>query len=151
MLCISMVYDEHYIYTIYICIWSSKHNINKDYYYYFIFFFRLPGTKKGDLSARASKPQVMVTGLEFSPTGREFAAATTEGLLMYSLDSKMIFDPFELEEEITPKATRLMLREQEYDRALSMALKLNEPDLIREVIEQIPPHQVLFILFNVYN
>ena len=91
----------------------------------------------------------MVTGLEFSPTGREFAAATTEGLLMYSLDSKMIFDPFELEEEITPKATRLMIREQEYDRALSMALKLNEPDLIREVIEQIPPHQVLF--FNVYG
>lgn len=121
-------------------------------YYYFIFFFRLPGTKKGDLSARASKPQVMVTGLEFSPTGREFAAATTEGLLMYSLDSKMIFDPFELEEEITPKATRLMLREQEYDRALSMALKLNEPDLIREVIEQIPPHQVLLIsFFFVYN
>merc|ERR1711997_1154985 len=56
---------------------------------------KLPGTKKGDLSARAGKPQVMVTGLEFSPTGREFAAATTEGLLMYSLDSKMIFDPFE--------------------------------------------------------
>ena len=90
----------------------------------------------------------MVTGLEFSPTGREFAAATTEGLLMYSLDSKMIFDPFELEEEITPKATRLMLREQEYDRALSMALKLNEPDLIREIIEQIPPHQVLLISKN---
>ena len=44
---------------------------------------KLPGTKKGDLSARASKPQVMVTGLEFSPTGREFAAATTEGIHSY--------------------------------------------------------------------
>ena len=106
------------------------------------FDFRLPGTKKGDLSARASKPQVMVTGLEFSPTGREFAAATTEGLLMYSLDSKMIFDPFELEEDVTPKSTRQMLKDEEYDRALSMALRLNEPDLIREVIEQIPPNQV---------
>ena len=84
----------------------------------------------------------MVTGLEFSPTGREFAAATTEGLLMYSLDSKMIFDPFELEEDVTPKSTRQMLKDEEYDRALSMALRLNEPDLIREVIEQIPPNQV---------
>ena len=84
----------------------------------------------------------MVTGLEFSPTGREFAAATTEGLLMYSLDSKMIFDPFELEEDITPKATRQMLKDEEYDKALSMALRLNEPDLIREVIEQIPPNQI---------
>lgn len=84
----------------------------------------------------------MVTGLEFSPTGREFAAATTEGLLMYSLDSKMIFDPFELEEEVTPKATRGLIKDQEYSRALSMALRLNEPDLIREVMEQIPPYQV---------
>lgn len=107
-----------------------------------IYFFRLPGTKKGDLSSRAAKPQVMVTGLEFSPTGREFAAATTEGLLMYSLDSKMIFDPFELEEEVTPKATRHLISEQEHHRALSMALRLNETDLIREVIEQIPHSQV---------
>ena len=37
---------------------------------------------------------------------------------------------------------RSMLRDQEYDRTLSMALKLNETDLICEVIEQIPPHQV---------
>ena len=88
------------------------------------------------------KPQVLVTGLEFSPTGREFSAATTEGLLMYSLESQMIFDPFELEEEITPKSTRDLVRMQEYDRALSMALRLNEGDLIREVIEQIPPAQV---------
>ena len=103
---------------------------------------RLPGTRKGDFSSRALKPQVMTSGLEFSPTGREFAAATTEGLLMYSLDSQMLFDPFELEEDVTPKATREMVRGQDYDRALSMALRLNEPHLIREVIEQIPHHQV---------
>lgn len=103
---------------------------------------KLPGTRKGDMSSRAVKPQVMVTGLEFSPTGREFAAATTEGLLMYSLDSKMIFDPFDLEEEITPKITKNLVKSQDYDKALSMALRLNETDLIREVLEQIPPHQI---------
>lgn len=94
------------------------------------------------MSSRAHRPQVSVGGLEFSPTGREFAAATTEGLLLFSLDSKMIFDPFELEEEVTPKATRNLVRSGEYSRAISMALRLNEPDLIREVIEQIPAVQV---------
>ncbi len=83
-----------------------------------------------------------VSGLEFSPTGREFAAATTEGLLIYSLDSKMLFDPFELEMEITPKFARSLVRSEDYGTALVTALRLNEPDLIREVIEQIPPEQV---------
>ena len=106
------------------------------------YIFRLPGTRKGDLSSRAHRPQVSVSGLEFSPTGREFAAATTEGLLMFSLESKLIFDPFELDEEATPKATRQYLRQSVYDIALSMALRLNEPDLIREVLEQIPMKEV---------
>ena len=83
-----------------------------------------------------------VSGLEFSPTGREFAAATTEGLLMFSLETKLMFDPFELDEEATPKATRQYLRQSVYDIALSMALRLNEPDLIREVLEQIPMKEV---------
>jgi periodic tryptophan protein 2 len=108
---------------------------------------KLPGTRKGDLSSRAHRPQVSVSGLEFSPTGREFAAATTEGLLMFSLDSKMIFDPFELEEEVTPKMTRGLVVSRDYGRALSMALRLNEPDLIREVMEQIPPDQVTISMF----
>ena len=67
---------------------------------------RLPGTRRGDLSSRAFKPEVRVSGLQFSPTGRDFGAASTEGLLIYSLDSKMFFDPFELELEITPATTR---------------------------------------------
>jgi periodic tryptophan protein 2 len=53
---------------------------------------RLPGTKRGDMSSRAHRPEVRVAGLQFSPTGRDFAAATTEGLLIYSLDSKLVFD-----------------------------------------------------------
>ena len=75
-------------------------------------------------------------------TGRDFAAATTEGLLLFSLESNMIFDPFELDEDVTPKATRQHVRNSNYNIALSMALRLNETDLIREVMEQIPPEEV---------
>ncbi len=114
----------------------------------FLFSVRLPGTRKGDLSARSVKPEVHVTSLEFSPTGREFAAATTEGLLVYSLDSRMLFDPFDLEMEVTPKAARSLIREEDYGKALSMALRLNEPDLIREVLEQVPPDQVRQVLYQ---
>ena len=99
---------------------------------------RLPGTKKGDMSSRAHRPEVRVSGLQFAPTGREFAATTTEGLLLYSLDSQMLFDPFELELNITPDATRSAIKNREYGKALTMALKLNQVNLTREVIEQTP-------------
>ena len=45
----------------------------------------------------------------------------------------------DLEEDITPASTRAALKEDgAYARSLTMALKLNQVDLIREVIEQIP-------------
>ena len=39
--------------------------------------------------------------------GREWAAVSTEGLLIYSLDANMTFDPFELELDITPDNIRM--------------------------------------------
>ena len=38
-----------------------------------------------------------------SPTGQSWAAATTEGLLLYSLDQGATFDPTNLTEDITPQ------------------------------------------------
>ena len=54
---------------------------------------RLPGSRKGDMSSRAHRPEVRVSGLKFSPTGREFTATTTEGLLVYSLDNRCLISP----------------------------------------------------------
>ena len=51
---------------------------------------RLPGSRKGDMSSRAHRPEVRVSGLQFAPTGREFTATTTEGLLVYSLDTRQV-------------------------------------------------------------
>lgn len=118
---------------------------------------RLPGVKKGDHSSRHFKPEILVTCVRFSPTGknlinnlffnilykkkqlgRAWSACTTEGLLIYSIDTSAIFDPIDLNETITP----LSIRQTLYDKndsymALLMALKLNEKSLIIEIIENI--------------
>nr|XP_008174682.1 periodic tryptophan protein 2 homolog isoform X1 [Chrysemys picta bellii] len=102
----------------------------------------LPGVKRGDLSSRHFKPEIRVTCLRFSPTGRSWAATTTEGLLIYSLDSGLIFDPFELDIDITPSSVRKVLSQKEYTMAIVMAFRLNEKKLIQEVIETIPCNEV---------
>ncbi|XP_073743181.1 periodic tryptophan protein 2 homolog isoform X4 [Callorhinus ursinus] len=102
----------------------------------------LPGVKKGDMSSRHFKPEIRVTSLRFSPTGHCWAATTTEGLLVYSLDTQMLFDPFELDTGVTPVRIRAALRQQDYTRAILMAFRLNERKLLQEVLESVPWDEV---------
>jgi periodic tryptophan protein 2 len=100
----------------------------------------LPGsTRGGDPSARKHLPEVRVSGVAFSPAGRSFCAASTEGLLIYSLDTMPLFDPIDLDLAVTPASTLHVLhQEQDYLKALVMAFRLNEATLIRQVFEAIP-------------
>lgn len=99
----------------------------------------LPGSKRGDPSARRRTPEVRVGGVAFSPSGTSFCAASTEGLLVYSLDSTVQFDPFDLNMEITPASTLAVLeQEKDYLKALVMAFRLNEAGLIQRVFQAIP-------------
>lgn len=102
----------------------------------------LPGAAKGDLSLRRTRPEVRTKSVRFSPTGRAWAAASTEGLLIYSLDDALLFDPFDLEIDITPESVAAMLNSQEYLRSLCMAFRLNERPLIHKVYETVPPEDV---------
>jgi len=105
----------------------------------------LPGVKKGDMAARTYKPEVSVSSIIFSPTDRMWAATTTEGLLVYSLDLTAIFDPFELEEEITPATIRRNIAEKQFSTALLQATKLNEKNLLIETLESIPIAEIGFV------
>lgn len=98
----------------------------------------LPGVIKGDFSSRSYKPEIQVSCVQFSPTARSWCACTTEGLLVYSLDSSLIFDPFDLDIEITPKLIRETLAKQEYSLALMQSFRLNEEALCALCIESIP-------------
>ncbi|XP_070546732.1 periodic tryptophan protein 2 homolog [Ptychodera flava] len=111
----------------------------------------LPGVRKGDMSSRSFKPEICVTSVKFSPTGRSWAATTTEGLLVYSLDSSMTFDPYDLTTDVTPDAIRRALFKKEYASALMLSFKLNEKDLIQEVVETIPPSEVELISQNLHE
>ena len=105
----------------------------------------LPGANRGDLSSRKTKAAVRVSAISFSPTGRAFCAASTEGILIYSLDKTLQFDPFDLEISITPERTMEVLAKQEYLRALVMAFRLNEKPLIGGVYERIPVSNIALV------
>lgn len=70
--------------------------------------------------------------------GRCWAATTTEGLLIYSLDARMLFDPFELDTSVTPTRVRAALRQRDFTRAILMAFRLNERKLLQEALESVP-------------
>ncbi|KXH43160.1 periodic tryptophan protein 2 [Colletotrichum simmondsii] len=107
----------------------------------------LPGSKRGDPSARKRMPEVRVSGVAFTPTGTAFCAATTEGLLIYSLDNLMQFDPFDLNMEITPASTLAVLEnEKDYLKALVMAFRLNEAGLIKRVFLSIPHTNIALVV-----
>ncbi|KAH7357806.1 WD40-repeat-containing domain protein [Plectosphaerella cucumerina] len=98
----------------------------------------LPGARRGDPSARKRNPDVRVTGVAFSPAGTAFCAASTEGLLIYSIDNVVQFDPFDLNMEITPASTLAVLEDKDYLKALVMSFRLNEAGLIKRVFLAIP-------------
>lgn len=52
--------------------------------------------------------------LQFSPTGQQWAAATTEGLMIYALNSGLVFDPWDLQIGITPASIRQAVKEKDY-------------------------------------
>ncbi|KXJ92855.1 periodic tryptophan protein 2 [Microdochium bolleyi] len=108
----------------------------------------LPGSKRGgDPSARSKHPEIKVNSVGFAPTGTSFCAASTEGLLIYSLDNHLQFDPFDLNMEITPASTIAVLEnEKDYLKALVMAFRLNEAGLIKRVFQATPHAEIPLVV-----
>ena len=111
----------------------------------------LPGAQSGDLAKRTVRRKARTKGIRFNPTGRSFAAATTLGLLVYSLDAPGIlaeesFDPMELDIELTPEAVRGAITKGDSLLALLGALRLNEASLLRKIYEQVPIEEVPLVL-----
>jgi periodic tryptophan protein 2 len=99
----------------------------------------LPGQQRRTDPSDRSTPLIMrVTSVKFSPTGRSFACATTQGLVVYSLDDYMMFDPFDLEVDVTPDSIKEACANQDWLRALIYSLKIGEVDLQVGVMNCIP-------------
>uniref|UniRef100_A0AC35G765 Periodic tryptophan protein 2 n=1 Tax=Panagrolaimus sp. PS1159 TaxID=55785 RepID=A0AC35G765_9BILA len=107
---------------------------------------KLPGTSSTDMGERSYKPVMRVNAVDFNPTNRSFAVVSTEGIALYSLDNKRRFDPFDLEVDVTPLNVKQSLQREEYTRALSMSLRLNQRDLVRTVVFSIHWEKVKYIV-----
>eukprot|EP00899_Mesostigma_viride_P002377 jgi/Mesvir1/1213/Mv17699-RA.2 len=94
----------------------------------------LPGAK----SSTAKRPVVRTQCVRMSPTGSSWAAASTEGLLIYSLDSALLFDPTDLDVDVTPQAIHDALASHSFLKALIIAFRLNEEPLLRRCVEAVP-------------
>ncbi|KAI5123252.1 hypothetical protein M0805_001341 [Coniferiporia weirii] len=105
----------------------------------------LPGAQRGDLSRRRYRQEARTKCVRFSPTGTSWAAASTEGLLLYALDEALTFDPFDLDMELTPAAVLATIARREFLTALVMAFRLNERPLIRQAYEAVPRADVALV------
>ena len=105
----------------------------------------LPGVHRGNLGSRSIRSEVGVSAVTFSPSARSFCVSSTEGLMIYSLDNDLLFDPFDLEMSITPSTILKALIEDPL-RALVMAFRLNEKALITRVYHGIHPSSVRLIV-----
>lgn len=106
----------------------------------------LPGATRSTASYMIGRPEIRVPAVAFSPAGNAFCAATTEGLLIYSLDNVLQFDPFDLDIMVTPSTTLQTLAEHDYVRAVVMAFRLNERPMIRKVYEGIPVADIALVV-----
>lgn len=109
----------------------------------------LPGVESGDLSKRQqTMPKIRTTAVQFSPTNRAFAVASTEGLLIYSLDDFVVFDPTDLELDLTVDSCVETLNNGQYLEALVMSIKLDQHALVQRCFHAVPEREVDLVVKN---
>jgi periodic tryptophan protein 2 len=99
----------------------------------------MPGGGKSSLTdgSRTVKPELLTAALMFSPTGREYAVASTQGLQIFGLDDGLMFAPIDLDVAITPQTVAAAAANGDYSAAITMAVHLGEIDLLKKVIESV--------------
>lgn len=105
----------------------------------------LPGAKRGDTGARKVRPAIATKALRFAPDGRAWAAATTEGLLVYSLDETAAFDPYDLDVDVTEEAVAEAVAAGEHLKSLILAFRLNELPSLTRAFEAVPAAEIPFV------
>eukprot|EP00347_Sterkiella_histriomuscorum_P002397 403368319 len=109
----------------------------------------LPGAKKPNNAQsikRNTKLAVRIKKVLFSPDGTQFSCATTEGLVIYSLrNDYQVFNPVDIDENVTLDNIIQCVKKEEYLPALLMALKINEIEVIDKIYKCIPLENVPLI------
>ncbi|KAI0560681.1 WD40-repeat containing protein [Gracilaria domingensis] len=103
----------------------------------------LPGAVSEQKLRRKKLLKAEVNCVRTCATGRLWAAVTPEGVLVYGEDEgeeadELLFDPTNLEVDITPDAAKKAADEGDFVTALSLALRLNERAILNYVVERVP-------------
>lgn len=115
----------------------------------------LPGAKRLDLAQRTTRALARCKSLRFGPTGTNWSAACTSGLLIYSLDAKSAsgmgggseaFDPIDLDIDLTPDNVQLSLQDGQSLTAMIGALRLGDAQLLVEVYENVKPKDINLVI-----
>ncbi|OAF65114.1 Periodic tryptophan protein 2 [Intoshia linei] len=109
----------------------------------------LPGTKYSEKSSRQWHPKISVYSVAFCPTGHSWTAATTEGIVIFSLDQYTNFDPIKLQTDVSIESTIQQYKKSNYELAIMMAIKLNETSLITKLIANTPIEKVDLMIRNI--
>ena len=114
----------------------------------------LPGVKTAkNMIKRNTKLAVRIKCIKFSPDGTQFAAATTEGLVIYSnrLSANQVFNPIMIDESVTLDNIIEKVKLEEYVSATVLALRLNEAQVTDVVYKCIPLESVPLVCSSFPN
>ena len=104
---------------------------------------------------RNAKLAVRIKNVCFSPDGTQFAAATTEGLVIYSnvahtrLGGADYFNPYEIDENVTLENIISKVKNDEHLTALVLALRLNISEVTQTVYKCVPLASVSLIVAHI--
>ena len=66
--------------------------------------------------------------------------------MVWRQDEGLVFDPADLDVDVTPLAVEEAIRGKRPTRALQLALRLNEPALLRRAVEAVPAGDIALAL-----
>eukprot|EP00672_Neobodo_designis_P025987 CAMPEP_0174851668 /NCGR_PEP_ID=MMETSP1114-20130205/23308_1 /TAXON_ID=312471 /ORGANISM="Neobodo designis, Strain CCAP 1951/1" /LENGTH=948 /DNA_ID=CAMNT_0016086217 /DNA_START=37 /DNA_END=2883 /DNA_ORIENTATION=- len=101
----------------------------------------MPGSKHAHFATgkRKTKLAARTNHVTFAEHGRDFAAATTGGLLLFSIDvGRPRFAPLQLRQNVTTGSVRNLLEQGKYTQALVGALMLRDASLGQQCLAATP-------------
>lgn len=93
---------------------------------------------KGLLKPKIDSLAPVARSILFSPTGRSWSVLTPEGLLIYSRDPSLLFDPFDLTPDLSADTVKQALLDGKHLQALAMSLRLNILSVQKGVFDALP-------------
>ena len=119
----------------------------------------MPGVSRDNNTKRKIKIEALVSSIKFSPTGKSFSAATSEGVIVFSNEKAFraidyvggCVDFSQFRADINPESIRSALGMKQFSTALDGALRLKKIDLLTEVIESIPADDGAIYIIDLFD